>query len=214
MGNLSEGRIVRQGDRVATNKIYYFRVGQLLVEECRSFAFERFSVNELVFENTAAVIGYDAINHQERRKRVVESEFEGHQDRHQWGAGGRCDKRPHAHNTAHSGIQLKTRESIEKSSTIQHSNCGTYKECRCKYTSNCAGSKRCGSRYQLKQKYRENLVRKPILTKEGGKQPLTVAAHIGTDHRQGTDHCSAERELCWCGDIDCREETFSRTQES
>src|SRR5271165_2507823 len=96
MGNLGKGRIVRQRDRVATNKIYYFRVGQLLVEECRSFAFERFSVNELLFENTAAVIGYDAINHKERRQRVVESEFEGHQDRHQWRAGGCRDKRSHA----------------------------------------------------------------------------------------------------------------------
>ncbi len=108
--NLSEGRIVRERDRVASNKIDYFRVGQLLVEECRSFAFERFSINELLFENAAAVVGNDAINHQERRKRVVESEFEGHQDRHQWRAGGRRDKRSHAHDTAHPGIQLKTRE--------------------------------------------------------------------------------------------------------
>jgi hypothetical protein len=53
--NLSEGRIVRERDWVASNKIYYFRVGQLLVEECRSFAFERFSVNESLFENAAAV---------------------------------------------------------------------------------------------------------------------------------------------------------------
>src|SRR5215469_5842420 len=78
--NLGESRIFRECHRVTPNKIYYLCFSQLLVEKCRSLAFQRFSVNEPLFENAAAVVGNDAINHQERCKRVVQSEFECHED--------------------------------------------------------------------------------------------------------------------------------------
>ena len=51
LSNLSEGSIAQKRHRVASNEICDFRFGQLLFEERRAFAFEGFSVDELLFEN-------------------------------------------------------------------------------------------------------------------------------------------------------------------
>ena len=136
----------RKRDRVASNQIDYFRFGQLTIEESGAFAFERFSVNELLFENAAAIVGDDAINHQQRRERVVESEFKGHQDRHQRRAGGRRDKRSHADDGVHRRVRMKYREGIENTPTIQHSKCRTDEKRWRKDAAHRSGSERCGGR--------------------------------------------------------------------
>src|SRR6202023_1162399 len=64
LGNVGEGGIARERKRVALYEVSDLRFGQLLSEKGCAFALQGFAIDELFFENTAAVVGDNTTNHE------------------------------------------------------------------------------------------------------------------------------------------------------
>src|SRR5947208_6090066 len=98
---------------------------ELLAIIACAFPFQRFSINRLFLDTGGCVIGNYARQHQWENDLIIECDLEDHDDSHDGGMGGGCEKCAHADKCERAGIDLQVAKDVLCATAEQKSKAGT-----------------------------------------------------------------------------------------
>src|SRR5437763_1710521 len=160
---------------------------ELLAIIACAFSFQRFSINRSFLDAGGCVIGNNARQHQWKNDLIIERDLKDHNDSHDGGMGGSCEKCAHADKGERAGIDLQLAKNVLRATAEQKSKAGANEKRRRKNAANRAGTKRRSSGKDFKNKDNDERLPHPFAAQDSTYRAVTVTADLWVKYSEGAD---------------------------